>query len=77
VAVVIGLASTSTPSAEPAAYDPWAEVPALTTACHDGKDPFDAKLDAALSAIQDRHYKQNDLNASDFSSAARSSVIRS
>jgi hypothetical protein len=51
VATLGGLACASALGAQPAATGPWAKVPALTTACFYGNDPFPARLEAALAAV--------------------------
>ncbi len=51
VATFVGLVCASALHAQPAATGPWAKVPALSTACFYGNDPFVARLDAALAAV--------------------------
>jgi TolA-binding protein len=47
------------------ATGPWAKVPALPTACYvsQEQDNFDKRLEAALTAVQADHNKQNETNA--------------
>jgi hypothetical protein len=47
--------------AEPAA-DPWAEVPALPTACYRGDDPFESKANAATAELGARLAQQKEIN---------------
>lgn len=44
------------------AAGPWAKVPALSTACYYGADPFVAKLDAALAAVKADRARQEAIN---------------
>jgi hypothetical protein len=63
-AVVLG-ASLCAPAAfsQPAAATgPWAKVPALTTVCYYEADPFEAKLTAALAAVNAGRTKQLAIN---------------
>ncbi len=46
----------------PAATGPWAKVPAFTTACYYEGDPFEAKLTAALAAVNASRTKQLAIN---------------
>jgi len=46
----------------PAATGPWAKVPPLTIACFYGTDPFQAKLDAALAAVNANRDRQLAIN---------------
>jgi TolA-binding protein len=50
--------------AQPAA-SPWAKAPALPTACYQSQeqDDFYKRAEAALTAVQADHYKQNEINA--------------
>lgn len=41
---------------------PWARVPALPTACYTSQDGWSERNNAALAAVQEAHYKQNDVN---------------
>ncbi|MCU0988626.1 MAG: hypothetical protein MUE63_03305 [Xanthomonadales bacterium] len=47
--------------AEPAA-DPWAEVPALPTACYRGDDPFESRANAAAESMGARVAQQKEIN---------------
>jgi hypothetical protein len=44
------------------ATGPWAKVPPLTTACYYGTDTFDAKLEAAVAAVQADRDRQLAIN---------------
>ncbi|MEX1994766.1 MAG: hypothetical protein WD929_08890 [Steroidobacteraceae bacterium] len=46
----------------PAATGPWAKVPPLSTACYQGTDPFVARLDAALTAVNAARTRQQAAN---------------
>ncbi len=62
-AAVAGLACAPALAATPAAVTgPWAQVPALTTACYSDKDPWPEKNDAAFNAVQESLYKQQEVN---------------
>jgi hypothetical protein len=50
--------AASTPSA-----NPWAKVPAFPTGCYQSEDPFTEQVETALTAVQDAHDKQNDVNS--------------
>jgi hypothetical protein len=51
------------PVAGPAAAPgPWAKVPALPTACYSSQDQWWDQSAAALDAVQQAHYRQNDVN---------------
>lgn len=43
--------------------NPWAKVPALTTACYQGNDPWGDNFAAVHYAVQQDHYRQNDINS--------------
>lgn len=59
-----GVLVATTLHAQPAT-GPWGKVPAFPTACYvsQEQDKFHTKLEAALTAVQADHYKQNDINA--------------
>lgn len=60
------VAQPAKPPAKPAAAapaGPWAKVPALPTACYLGQDQWWDQNNAALDAVQQDHYRQNDINA--------------
>ncbi len=63
LAVVLG-ACLCAPAAIPQtpATGPWAKVPALSTACYSGTDPFVARLDAALTAVNADRARQQAIN---------------
>jgi hypothetical protein len=62
-AIVAGLACAPGLAATPAAATgPWAQVPALTTACYSDKDPWPEKNDAAFNALQESLHKQQEAN---------------
>jgi hypothetical protein len=46
-----------------AASGPWAKVPALPTKCYSSEDTWWDQHKAALEAIQQAHYAQNDINS--------------
>src|SRR5262245_40645992 len=53
------------PAAKPAAAapaGPWTKVPALPTTCYSGTDGWYDRYGAALDAVQQDHYRQNDIN---------------
>jgi hypothetical protein len=58
----LGLVLSTALQAEPATGDPWAKVPALSTACYSADDPVDAKLAAARHAVEAEHAKQDAIN---------------
>lgn len=58
----VALACATTLHAQPAPASPWATVPPLTTACYYGADPFAAKIDAALAAVNDSRARQLAIN---------------
>jgi len=62
VAALAGLVCASALAAPPAATGPWAKVPPLTTACFYGTDTFDAKLEAALAAVNADRERQLAIN---------------
>jgi hypothetical protein len=62
VAALAGLVCASALAAQPAPTGPWAKVPPLTTACFYGTDTFDAKLEAALAAVQADRERQLAIN---------------
>lgn len=45
-----------------AASGPWVKVPALPTACYSGDDKWWDQNNAAIDAVQQDHYAQNDIN---------------
>ncbi len=58
-------AQPAKPPAKPAAAapaSPWAKVPALPTACYSSQDKWSEQNTAAFNAVQQDHYKQNDIN---------------
>ncbi len=63
-AIVAGLACAPAINAQAPAKPagPWAKVPALPTACYTGQDGWSERNSAALEAVQQAHYKQNDVN---------------
>lgn len=61
-ALAAALFCTPASGAAPAAAQPWSKVPALSTACYSGADPWGDRIDAALAAVQQDHYRQNDIN---------------
>jgi hypothetical protein len=62
------LAQTPKPPAKPGttpaarAASPWAKVPALPTACYQSQDQYREQNDAALDAVQNAHYAQDEIN---------------
>ena len=64
VAVALGacLCAPATYPQPAAATGPWAKVPALSTACYTGTDPFVARLDAALTAVNADRARQQAIN---------------
>jgi hypothetical protein len=54
-------AQTAKPAAK--AASPWARVPALTTACYQDGDPWGEQFSATFYAVQQDHYRQNDINS--------------
>jgi hypothetical protein len=58
--VICGYSLAETPAA---ASGPWANVPALPTKCYSGDDPWWDQHKAALEAIHQAHYAQNDINS--------------
>jgi len=62
VAALAGLICASALDAQPAATGPWAKAPPLTTACFYDSDPFVAKLEAALAAVNASRTKQEAVN---------------
>lgn len=63
VALGASLCAPSAFSQPAAATGPWAKVPALTTVCYSGNDPFVAKIEAAQTAAQADVEKQGAINA--------------
>lgn len=63
VILAAGVLVAATSHAQPAT-GPWGKVPAFPTACYvsQEQDKFHTKLEAALTAVQADHYKQNDIN---------------
>jgi hypothetical protein len=62
-AAVAGLVYAHALAAPPAgAPDPWANVPALPTACYSSQDQWWEQNDAALYSVQQAHYKQDETN---------------
>lgn len=62
-AALAGLAFAPSFAATPVAdAGPWAKVPALPTACYVEQDGFRDRNNAALEAVQQDHYAQNDVN---------------
>jgi len=62
-AIVAGLACAPGLAATPAAATgPWAQVPALPTACYSDKDPWSEKNDAAINAVQESMSTQKAAN---------------
>jgi len=56
-------ASAATPAPVPTkAVGPWSKVPALPTACYASQDQWWEQNDAAFNAVQQDHYRQNDIN---------------
>ena len=63
-ATVAGLACAPALAAPPAAAPgPWAQVPALPTACYSGKDTWRDQNNAAIDTVQQAMYKQQEANA--------------
>lgn len=56
------LAFASALEAQPAT-GPWAKVPALPTGCYSSQDQFYEKVEAVKAAVQEEHYRQNDINS--------------
>jgi len=61
-AAAAGLVCAQSLAAPPAAPGPWAKVPALPTACYWNQDQWMEQNNAAIEAVQQDHYKQNDIN---------------
>lgn len=61
-AAFAGVVYCSALLAETPAASPWSKVPPLTTACYYGTDPFVAKLDAAIAAVNAARSKQLAIN---------------
>lgn len=61
-AACAALACVSVVNAQPAATGPWAKAPALSTGCYLDGDPFSAQLEASLTAVQNDHSNQSDIN---------------
>lgn len=59
---VLMLARSAAIAAPAAKEDPWARVPAFTTACYSEGDPFNEKLAAAQEALTSDIGKQNQIN---------------
>lgn len=63
-AALAGLTCAPSFAAAPAAdAGPWAKVPALPTACYSGQDQWWDQNNAAIDAVQQDHYAQNDINS--------------
>lgn len=61
-AAAVGLAGASAPAASAAGADPWAQVPALPTACYSEQDPWVAANDAAIAAVTESKEAQEAVN---------------
>jgi hypothetical protein len=63
-AIVVGLACTPAIHAQAPARPagPWARVPALPTACYSSQDQWSEQNAAALDAVQQAHYEQDEIN---------------
>lgn len=61
-AALAGLIYSSGPSAQAPATGPWAKVPPLPTGCYSGQDNYYQQNEATLDAVNQAHYKQNDIN---------------
>lgn len=61
VAALVSAQASAAPHA--GAPGPWAKVPALPTACYSSEDQWWEQNSAAIDAVQQDHYKQNDINA--------------
>jgi hypothetical protein len=61
---VAGLVCEQALAASPAAAPSlWTKVPALPTACYQSEDQWWDQTNAALAAVQQDHFKQNDINS--------------
>lgn len=59
---LVCVSAVNSEPAQPAATGPWAKMPALTTACFSGADPFTAKLDAAVESVKAGRSEQQAIN---------------
>ncbi|HZI94086.1 MAG TPA: hypothetical protein VFE84_07560 [Patescibacteria group bacterium] len=63
IAGLLLLAAGPALAAPPAATDPWARVPKLTTSCYSGSDPFTQAVDQAYDSLQEENYRQQAINS--------------
>jgi hypothetical protein len=61
-AALAGLIYSSALCAETPVTNPWTKVPPLPTGCYSGQDDYYQKNEAALDAVSQAHYRQDEIN---------------